>query len=505
MKNQRASRIWPVLKYGAALCGLIVLALALIGAGRAEPEPEVVDPEELELEGVQLRLGVETGHALGDPIKPYVEEWEEMTGASVEITEIPFAEIYPRFMTSFHAGTDDFDVVIILPTWLGDMSQFLVPLDDLIEGDDMAAWDDVLPICQDIVTWQDETLIMPLDCDLFMSFYNRTAFLDDDHRAAFQDIYGYELAPPETWDQYYDIAEYFTEEDPDLYGAMESMSRGTQTFWTGLSRMVGYVSQGEPGALFFDPEDMTPLINSPGHVRALEEWVRVVDVGAPDILEFDVGDIREQFPLNTGALALDWASIGFIPTDRENQELIGFNPIPGPTEVYDHDTGQWIELDEPNRVPYMAALGWGAAIPVTSNEQEAAWQLIRYLSSPEISLKLVSMRDNYDPATGYQPFRYSHFENVDGWVESEWDRDRAEEYLEATFESLTADFVKPDLRIPGAFEYLDELDAGLTAALAGEMEPQEALDEVAERWDAITNRKGRDVQLQMYRESIGLD
>ncbi|TVR37731.1 MAG: extracellular solute-binding protein [Nitriliruptor sp.] len=497
----------------------LLMALALVLTACPAEEPEVVEPVEpveepveeppepdvAEFEDVTLRVGVETGHALGDPIKPYVAEWEEMSGATVEITEIPFAEIFPRMMTSFMAGTDDFDVVIVLPTWLGDMNPFLEPLNAFIEGDEVADWDDILPVCQEIARWEGQTFLMPLDCDLFMSYYNRTALEDPDHQTAFEDEYGYPLAPPTTWDEYRDVAAYFEEHDDDLYGAMESMSRGTQTFWTGLSRMVGYVSQGEGWELFFDPDDMTPLINSPGHVRALEEWIEIVQHGPPDILEFDVGDIRAQFPLDTAALALDWASIGFIPTSRENQELIGFNPIPGPMEVYDHATGEWIELDEPNRVPFMAANGWGAAIPGTSPNQEAAWDLIRYLASPDISLQLVSMRDNYDPAVGYQPFRGYHFENVDGWVESEWDRDRVEEYLDATYESLTSEFVQPDLRIPGAFEYLDELDAGVTAALTGEMTPQAALDDVADRWDAITEREGRDEQLRLYRASIGLD
>ena len=494
------------------LATLGILALVFAACAPEEeapdvPEEAVEDPDEAvgDHEGVTLRLGVETGPALGDPMKPHVAAWEEQSGATVEFTEIPFADIFPRMMTSFQAGTDDFDVVIVLPTWLGDMHTFLEPLDDRIEGDPVADWDDVLPVCQDIVQWEDETFIMPLDCDLFMSFYNREAFADPEHQDGFEQGYGYPLEPPATWEQYRDIAEYFQENDDELFGAMESMSRGTQTFWTGLSRMVGYVSQGEGWELFFDPDDMTPLINSPGHVRALEEWIDVVDQGPPDVLEFDVGDIRSQFPMGAAALALDWASIGFIPTDRENQELIGFNPIPGPTEVYDHGTGDWVELDEPNRVPFMAANGWGAAVPTTSPNQDAAWDLIRYLASPQVSLELVSMRDNYDPAVGYQPFREAHFEDVDGWVESEWDRDRVEEYLDATYESLTGDFVQPDLRIPGAFEYLDELDAGLTAALTGQMSAQEALDDVAERWEAITERQGREEQLRLYRASIGLD
>jgi ABC-type glycerol-3-phosphate transport system substrate-binding protein len=73
-------------------------------------------------EGVTLRLAVEVGPALGNPIKPYVKEWEQQTGANVEFVEVPFAEIFPKLMSAFQARADEYDVVIILPTWLGDMA-----------------------------------------------------------------------------------------------------------------------------------------------------------------------------------------------------------------------------------------------------------------------------------------------------------------------------------------------------------------------------------------------
>jgi multiple sugar transport system substrate-binding protein len=493
-----------------ALATMLAGALVLTACGNGDDDdaPDAPDPaaDGVELEGETVRVAVELGDSLANPIKPHVERWEEQTGATVEFIEIPFAEIFGTLMTSFQAGSDDYDVVIILPTWLGDMAGggFLEPLDGYIEGDEVVDWDDVLPICQEIATWEAETFIMPMDCDIFTAFYNAEAFADDEHQQAFESEYGYALAPPTTWEEYRDIAEYFQQQG-DIFGAMESMSRDTQTFWTGLSRMVGYVSQGGGWELFFDPEDMTPLIDSPGHVRALEDWLEITDLGPPDILEFDVGDIRQQFPFGEAALALDWASIGMIPSDREQQDLVGFARIPGSEEVYDHESGDWVTLDSPNQVPFMAANGWGPAIPQASSNKEAAWELIRYLSSPEVSLQIVSMRDNYGPAVGYQPFRQSHFDDVDGWVESEWEPEVVDEYLDQVYSSLTAEFVQPDLRIPGAFEYLDALDAGVTDALAGRASPEEALSAVAERWDSITDERGRDEQLRLYRTSIGLD
>src|SRR5919107_396258 len=270
----------------AGIFGAAVSSSSLLAACGSDEGPGVG------FEGVTLRLAVEVGPALGNPIKPYVKEWEQQTGANVEFVEVPFAEIFPKLMSAFQARADEYDVAIILPTWLGDMAGrgFFEPLDDRIEGNERVAWNDILPRCQDIHVWEGQTYIVPLDCDVFMSFYNRQFLEDPEHQEAFQQEYGYPLAPPVTWTQY------------------------------------------------------------------------------RDILEFDVGDIRAQFPQGDAALALDWASIGMIPPDRTNQEVIGFQRIPGSNEVYNHETGERTELDEPNRVPFMAANGWGAAIPVTSPE-----------------------------------------------------------------------------------------------------------------------------------------
>lgn len=486
----------------------LTLLLAACGGrtvgGGAEKGGELTGAD-ANLEDTTLRFAVEVGSSLGDPIKPYVERWEEKTGATVEFVEIPFAEIFPKLMSSFQAGANEYDVAIILPTWLGDMAGrgFLEPLDKHIEGKGAIDWDDVLPRCQDINEWEGNIYMIPLDCDVFTAYYNRELIESPKHQRAFEGEYGYPLEPPETWSEYSDIARYFSQ-NSSAAGVMESMARKTQTFWTALARMVPYVSQGEGWELFFDPEDMTPLINSPGHVRALEDMVGIVEYGPSDVLEFDVGDIRAQFPQGAAALALDWASIGMIPPDRSNQELIGFQQIPGSEEVYDHESGEWTQADEGTRVPFMAANGWGAAIPAASENQAAALDLISFLTSTENSVELVSMRDNEEAAVGYQPFRQSHFDNLEAWEESGWERDVAEAYLQETYDSLTADFVQPDLRIPGAFEYLDALDAGVTAALAGQSSPQEALDEVAEQWDEITERLGRDEQLDLYRASLGL-
>jgi multiple sugar transport system substrate-binding protein len=59
------------------------------------------------------------------------------------------------------------------------------------------------------------------------------------------------------------------------------------------------------------------------------------------------------------------------------------------------------------------------------------------------------------------------------------------------------------LRIPGAPEYWDIMDKNLSAAMSGEKTAKQALDDTAKTWQEITDRLGRDKQLQLYQTAIG--
>ena len=47
------------------------------------------------------------------------------------------------------------------------------------------------------------------------------------------------------------------------------------------------------------------------------------------------------------------------------------------------------------------------------------------------------------------------------------------------------------LRVRGVFEFTSAVATGTSKALAGQLSPQEALDEVAKEWEAIVNRVGK--------------
>jgi multiple sugar transport system substrate-binding protein len=108
------------------------------------------------------------------------------------------------------------------------------------------------------------------------------------------------------------------------------------------------------------------------------------------------------------------------------------------------------------------------------------------------------------PGSGVNPHFFSDLNNLEPWLKIGMTEQEAQEYLSAVRDIINHPNAVVDLRITGAAEYFDALDTQLARAVAGEVDPQTALDEVAKQWNAITDRLGREQQKKQYREMLGL-
>ena len=112
--------------------------------------------------------------------------------------------------------------------------------------------------------------------------------------------------------------------------------------------------------------------------------------------------------------------------------------------------------------------------------------------------------NNVTPGSGVNPHFFSDVNNLEPWIKSGMSESEAKEYLAAVNDIIASPNAVVDLRITGAAEYFDALDTQLARAVAGEVTSQEALDQVAKDWNAITDRLGRDQQKKLYRQMLGL-
>ena len=461
--------------------------------------------------GVSLNIMTFTGPQIAEPLQRRAPDFEAATGAEINVVTVPFSDLYTRLLTDWATGTNSVDAAVFAPQWSVDFITpgFLVDLTDWVAVDDDLQVDDVAGFFREFSQqFSGRTYMLTLDGDFQMAYY-RTDVLAE-----------LGMEPPETWDDYLAIAEAADGMDmngdgqPD-YGSCISKKRNAQAYWAIHSIAGAFLqSQGTSQGAFFDPEDMTPLVNNAGFRRALEIYVATTEFGPPDEINLDVGDTRSLFTTGQCALTIDWGDIGTLAIDPDNSrvvDLVGATMLPGSTEVLDRDSGELVACDDAtcphaingvNRAPFAAFGGWSGGINAAADElaQEAAYAFFSYMSRPEHSNEDVTIG-----ITGFNPYRVSQFENLDRWLAAGMSEAAAQSYLGAIGDSLSSPNMIIDLRIPQNQRYQQVvLDTALARLLAGEIDIDDAMAQIEAGWNELNDEIGREDQLAAYRASLGL-
>ena len=251
---------------------------------------------------------------------------------------------------------------------------------------------------------------------------------------------------------------------------------------------------------------MTPRVNNPAFVRAIQEVLDLVAANAypPEQVNADPNTTAfQQFLAGTGSALTWWGDVGSNARTSDTSvvgDVVGFAPIPGSDAVYNSATGAWEET--PNEAPNLAYLGWGVYVSnrVSGDEvkRKAAWSAAAHLGGKDIALWMAAY------PSGYQPYRNSQFA-YDEWEAAGYDRAFVEDYLGSNLDSYNHPNAAVEPRIPGIFQYYsiaeDELVKGINGQYAG---AQETADAIAAAWEAITDQIGRESQVALYRASLGL-
>jgi len=444
--------------------------------------------EEKSYEGVKLTVGLDGGFS-ARPFHWAVDAMEKEYGIKLKIQEIPRYDIFEKLITEFIAGTGAYDIFILVPcSTVGPIfgGGYAYPLNEFIEKWD-PAWDDIIPTIRELyLTWGDQVYGLPYDGDAHILYYRKDLFSDPTERTNFRAKNGYELRAPQTWGEYLDIAEFFTRKKgeilagevlkEDFYGVSEALGKGEGYAWT-LDRFVSY------GAGFFD-EDMNPTINTEAGVKALQNIIDSTKFAPPGVLHYNYTEQKDVYLKGRVAMEIQWTDIGILAEDPEMSSIVGktgYAIMPG--------------VKEDNAIVHRSFLPGGRlmAIAQTCKNPEAAYRVLQYICSPEVSLR--STLGIPEP-TGCDPYRYSHFQSPkfrNLWPDA---GDWADVILK------TLEHGVPELILPGAPEYYSTLTDHMQKAVLGEMSPQDALDTVASDWRKINKKYGLEEQKEIFQDFL---
>lgn len=376
----------------------------------------------------------------GATMERMVKRFEKETGLRVKMQIIPWATYYDKLTLSLAYGGAP-DVFICHANRLAEFARHgvMLPLDDLIKGDDALDLQDLLPNVLAAAQYDGKQFGLPLDCHPQGLYYNERLF----RQAGIVTLEG-KARPPQTLSEFLDAAHRLTKDTngdgrPDQWGFAFTWLR---TNWiTFISQFGGSILSADLGA---------SAINQPGNIEATQLMADMItrEKIAPKPEGFD-----SWMGFRQGRVAMAIEGI-YMLSSLEEQEGLEYAGAP---------------------VPLFGRrqAAWGGShilcIPDDANPRRAsmAWRFMRYLSLQSL-----------DWAEGGQiPVRRSLL-NHPRFRAMRVQREFARELPYVVFEPASHK----------STEIMPFYDAAIEAALLGIQTPKAALEEADRRIGQVMAR-----------------
>ncbi len=260
------------------------------------------------------------------------------------------------------------------------------------------------------------------------------------------------LEVPTNYEQMLELACKIPELEPGMGGIASRGQSGHQTSHAFLLHLAPY------GGKVLD-DNWNAVVNNEAGVKAGEALKKILDCGPEGATSFGFAEAKNAFLQGDAAMYLDsTVTAGEVedPTKSKVVGKVGWAPHPEAVRK-GSQTG-----------------GFGIAIPKNAQNKEAAFLLMQWLTSKKGD-KLIAME-------GGNPSRFSTHADPEAIAKFP--------HLEVFGEALKD--ADPDWRpiIPAWGKINSELGTTLNKAMIGEMTVKEALDQVAERTNAIMEEEG---------------
>lgn len=186
---------------------------------------------------------------------------------------------------------------------------------------------------------KDEGLIQvgyPSAALTMLLMYNKELFNDENNKKAFKAKYNSDLNPPTTWEDYYKIAEFFSNNSKGTKGVCIEGSPGGFLYFelmNFIGSMGGKILESERG---WDSNLKTNVvINSKQNIDALTFYKRLKSLnqgGYSNVEQFEQMKIMKD---GKTAMSIVWSDMIYpsIKTTDGFDQRFGFAPIPGNTSI----------------------------------------------------------------------------------------------------------------------------------------------------------------------------
>lgn len=434
------------LRFGLAAGGF-VLALTLGGPAGAWSLEEASKP----YKGTTLRT---IGEALPplEAMDKLKHKFEERTGIKVVIEMYEHSEAVNKVMLDLNSRRGRYDFILQPHRELGRFvaNGHLAPIDQFMNDpklrDPGFKPEEALyqGLWKEISWYGGKAYGFPFTALTMYLWYRKDLLEDPQERAGFKAKYGYDMQVPATWDQYRDLAEWFTRPEQGFYGTAIQGKRHEALWYEWLNFLYSF--GGDMMEVSSGSECGPIIVNSPEAVASLDYYKSLIPYSPSDTLNYFWDDVMVAMQQGKTFEMIMWNDATYAVEDPSQSTVsgkMGFDLVP---------QGKGGKVGQVE--------GWTYLIPAYAEDKEAAYLFIQWMMEFDQQLE-----QHQNGGASARPDVYAH-PDVQKIT-----------YSKASMDTNAVAIAKPT--IPESPEITEILVLELSNALAGKKTSRQALDDAA--------------------------
>lgn len=370
-----------------------------------------------------------------DAAKSIAGEFEEKTGAKVNVVDAPYLQLFEKEFSSLVSG-GDYDVMSVAVQWDGQFAPYLEPW----PKDSGINFDQFIPSILNITSnYNGVRTGLPMATDVYGVYYRKDLFEKE----------GIKVNPLTwTWEEYTSIAQKLHKD-----GIAGTAVTGQIDQMAGMA-YHRYWSKG--GHLF--TQDWEPLPQKELMIEAINDLVRLKQYMPEGIASYDIPTQTNAFVEGKTAMAEVWPSFArALAKDPKNSKVVN----------------TWSQLPLPGG-SHSVISAWGLAVPQASKNKELAREWIKLYTSEEKQRSFLKQ-------FGIGPTISSLY------TDPEIVKDNPEfpNHLIGLQDAL------PMMNFPGQQEFQDFFDQMVQSAYTGKITSEQAVEHVIRKWTELMKKNGK--------------
>ena len=468
---------------GLPTLGVMLAACAPTAAPSAPP---VSEPAEDTGKPASLTMLYATVEADVEAIKLVLEDFKAATGIEIKLDSMPYDALQQKAFAELAASSDFYDIMICDTPWTPALTQKLEPLSAYLnnaELNDIADVDlgDFIPkVFFDTAVYHPteshrqfpnkdaidvgaitsegfEIYGLPLQANALTMSYRKDLFDNVDEQAAFKAKYNRDLTVPATWDEFVEVATFFTRPDQRLYGTTLMAGNGDWATDDFKTLLAGWGGDG-----YMVSDDFSLAFNTQAGIDALTFYADLINkhqVTPPGVTSFSWDTASSTFTSGLTAMSFNYHS-EVLQGDAKGE--ISYAVVPMGKGIGPH-FGTWM-----------------LSVNKFSQNKEWAYRAITWFTSAAVQTKMLQ--------TQLHPSRISVYEAA----KSDAGAQKFGNFYEVLGQSLAVGVGRPRLTNYGAVD--KEIWVAVNSAATGSATPTDALASAAEKVTALLKEAGYPVK-----------